>query len=262
MPVRNRKFVPKGRARSLGNLARDLESLSKSRDVSRTRKKTTTRKRPSARRDTTTTRKRTIKRRTVRSAVGPWTLRDPAWFGEPRRHAKAAKKGIRKSKARKAAARRPAVRRGTTVRTRTTKRDPAWFGEPRRHAAAARKGAKKRKTTTRKRTMCPCPVRRTTKRTTTKRSTSRRDPAWFGQSERHSYAAEKGWRRVAKPGWRPARVRPRDPAYGGTSPRGRDASYDRDHMPRRSSTGRFVKSRAKAKRPTQTRRSSVTRRRY
>ena len=247
MPVRKKKFVAKGRARTLGALCARLDKLKaakkkpasggtrrkssstkkKSSTSSRrgTTKKRSTTKRKSSRRDSAydyarvPAKKRTIKRRTVRSATGPWMLRDhesgrlvprnagmpgrradgtfaksrrtagrdPAWFGEPRRHAAAARKGA-KTRSRSGA-------KKTKSRSRSGgpcggRRDPAWFGDSRRHACAgslSRPGSRRDGAQSR-------------------RKPGRRDPAWFGQSERHAFAAEKGWRRVAKPGWVPARV--------------------------------------------------------
>ena len=133
--------------------------------------------------------------------------RDPAWFGDSQRHACAGSL----SRGRRRTRRDPAYG-GASL----TVRDPAWFGDKRRHAAAARLGwetrggaptrnrTTTRSRTTRSRTVGPCGGAR--------RDLSRgmRDPAWFGERERHSFAAEQGWRRVAKKGWTPKRYNPKE----------------------------------------------------
>ena len=275
MPVRTRKFKPKGIARQLGNLCARLERASASasstpRSAGQARGKSKSKSKSSRGRSTSSrsvakARKTTSRSGTSRStrdhrafgATGRGTkrrrnadgtfvssasrgTRDPAWFGEPRRHAKAAKKGIRNSPKRKAGIRRAAKkRRASSATGRSSRRDfggtfllgmrdlsrgtrdPAWFGEPRRHAKAAKKGI--RNSTKRKAGIRRAAKKRSSSRrdySATDRDLSRgtRDPAWFGQSERHAFAAEKGWRRVAKPGWTPKRYNPREDGSASRGP--------------------------------------------
>ena len=248
MPVRTRKFKPKGIARQLGNLCARLERASASasstpRSAGQARGKSKSKSKSSRGRSTSSrsmvkTRSgasrstrdhrafgatgRGTKRR--RNADGTFVssasrgTRDPAWFGEPRRHAKAAKKGIRNSPKRKAGIRRAAKKRSSSRRDfggtfLLGMRDPAWFGEPRRHAKAAKKGIRnspKRKAGIRRAAKKRSSSRRDYSATGRDLSRGTRDPAWFGQSERHAFAAEKGWRRVARPGWTPKRYNPKE----------------------------------------------------
>ena len=240
MPVRKKKFQAKGIARQLGSICAKLEGRPAKRKTAKRKsaKKKSSTKRSTTKRSTTRrdysrapAKKRTVKRRTVRSATGPWMLRD-ASYTSSREMTRDHMTG------RGTAKRRPdgtfAPKAGSTSKLR----DPAWFGESRRHAAAARKGAKTRgrgasrgRSTPKRTSGGPCGGRRDPawfgdsrghacagsmsagRRRPAKKSSKRRDPAWFGESERHSYAAEKGWRKVAKPGWTPARYNPRDPAF-------------------------------------------------
>ena len=264
MAVRDKKFVPKGRARTLGTMR---DKLAAARDAygkaPRKAKKKTTKKRKSAKRDHTAyspAKKRTVKRRTVRSATGPWVFRDPtyvkemsytttsrspakkrakkrakrdpAWYGESRRHATAAKKGIRKSPKRKAIAKRAKAKRG--------RRDPAWYGDKARHSAAARFGWGERfgpeNIITRAHPYKDTPSEKKYGRLGPKRdglSRGTRDPAWYGEPRRHAKAARSGWKKVAKKGWTPKH--------------GRDPNYFHSAT---DLFGRAPKRRAKSKRPT------------
>lgn len=175
-----------------------------------------------------------IRRPTVRSATGPWVIRDmdserdPAWFGEPRRHATAAKKGVKNSSKRKTGIRRAAKKSGN----KKGRRDPSWFGEPERHSSASRFGwgerFGQRNILTHEHPLRPAGERDS--------AVQGRDPAWYGESERHAFSAEKGWRRVAKPGWTPKRYNPKDGE--------RDPNYFGSHS---------SMSRAKGRRPTKSR---------
>lgn len=256
--MRKKKFVPKGVAKTLGTLCAKLEAA-KSRPTKAKRKSAKGAKRKSAksrksprksvrksaRRDAsygasrTPVKKRAVKRPVIRSAAGPWVFRDPAWFGEPRRHAKAAKKGIRNSPKRKAGIRR-AAKKSSKSRRSAGGRDPSWFGDSARHSAAARFGWGQRfgpeniRTHARPLKDTPSEIKygRLGPNNSRTKVRGRRDPAWYGESERHAFSAEKGWRRVAKPGWTPKRY----------NPKGED-SRDPSHF------GRVVRS-AKGRRPT------------
>jgi hypothetical protein len=161
LKLNKRKKSPrKGLGKSIENLCIKFEQVkaAKGRDYGSDptkRRKKRAAKRSSKRRDPAVKR-RTIRRPFIRSAVGPWRGGgDPSWFGHPRLHKKAAKKGVRRAK------------------RKTVKRDPAWFGHPRLHAKAAKKGARRAK----------------------RRAAPRRDPSWFGHPRAHSKAAKKGARR-------------------------------------------------------------------
>ena len=240
MPVRNKKFKPKGIARDLGKMRDRFDAASGeggSRDHAGSRKrrgrKSTAKSRTSTRSRSTSTRSRTSRPRNAdgtfrdpasysrgmrsrkvsrslsrpRNADGTFKKtggasrgrRDPAWFGDSTGHACAGSmsRGRRRTG------------RDHTVSESRGMRDPAWFGDKRRHAVAARLGWETRggaptrgRTTTRSRT--------TRSRTAGPCGGVRRDPAWFGERERHAFAAEKGWRRVAKKGWTPARYNPKE----------------------------------------------------
>ena len=157
--------------------------------------------------------------------------------------------------------------KSTTVST-----DPAWYeNKPaKRHAKAARAGWKKvakpgwkpkskAKRTTAKKSATKSSGTKTAKKSTAKKSTAKkstvkksvalkrgaggrftRDPAWFEAppAERHSFAAEKGWRKVAKPGWVPKRVQPRPMV-----------EVVESDMARRGPGGRFVRSNGRGRDP-------------
>jgi hypothetical protein len=169
LKLNKRKKSPRrGLGKSIENLCIKFEQVkaTKGRDYGSDpakRRKKKAAKRSSKRRDPAVKRRRAIRRPFIRSAVGPWRDgADPSWFGHPRLHKKAAKKGVRRAK------------------RKTVKRDPAWFGHPRLHAKAARKGARRKKAA--------------------KRRPVRRDPSWFGHARAHSKAAKKGVRRKARKG--------------------------------------------------------------
>lgn len=151
------------------------------------------------------------------------------------------------------------TRKKPTKKRKTAKRDPAWFEKKpaKRHAKAARAGWKavakegwkpksKKRRSTRKTVTKTSGTRSAKKSAATStgpkrgpggrfaKSSSdlsrRRDPAWFepAPAERHSFAAEKGWRKVAKKGWVPKRVRPKEFVAVETDPvRGRGGRFTR-----------------------------------
>jgi hypothetical protein len=176
------KYQRKGIAKSLERLCEKFENAKREngRDYGADPAKKGKRKASKLRRDPAVKR-RAVRRPHVRTAVGPWSpyrdaggdpapkrkaakkrksaKRDPSWFGHPRLHAKAAKKGIRRAK-----------------RKASTGRDPAWFGQPRLHAKAAKKGIRRAK----------------------RRASTGRDPSWPGHKKAHSVAAKKGHRKAAR----------------------------------------------------------------
>lgn len=166
MPVHKKKFVPKGIAKTLGTLCEKFEA------AKRAPARKAAKKRKSSKRDPAVV-KRKIKRRTVRTASGPWVFRDPAAYGT----------GLKK---RKVAKKRKTVKK--TVKKRTTKRrDPAWVGESARHAAASRFGWGERFGRTNIKTHAH-PIKKAKKRS------SARD--WPGHPILHKRAALLGIRRT------------------------------------------------------------------
>jgi hypothetical protein len=178
MPVHKKKFVPKGIAKTLGTLCKKFEATKAS-----PKRKSAKKRAKKTSRDHTTIARRKVKRRTAKSAVGPWAFRDASYGGADSSYTtvtRTSRSPAKKPKKRKAAKKRAAPKR---AKKRSVARD--WPGHPILHKRAALLGIRRRArgvTGTKKKS-----VKKTKKRST------RRDPSWVGESARHSSASRFGW---------------------------------------------------------------------